>query len=68
MAGKGKPITYRIFIGGVPVEQIPQKDLCEWQQRRMESAGEAASRYCRENPSALDTIRGKDYASFLPGK
>lgn len=68
MAGKPKPITYRIFIGGVPLEQIPEKQIPEWQARRMESAGKAASQYCRENPGALETIRGKDYVTFLPGK
>ncbi len=68
MAGKGKPITYRIFIGGVPLEEIPEERVKEWKPRTWERVGKAASQYCREHPEALETLRGKDYVTFLPGK
>lgn len=66
MAGRNKPITFRIFIGGVPLEEIPEKDVQQWKERAWARVEKAANRYCRENPEALETLRGKDYAEFLP--
>lgn len=68
MAGrKTQPITFRIFIGGVPLEQIPADELEAWKDRAWERVSRDVSEFCSQHPETLDSLRGKDYVTFLPG-
>lgn len=68
MAGRGKEITFRCFIGGVPFEQVPQEEVEAWRARSAERMGKAVSRYCTQHPEAWESLTSgdKDYVTLIP--